>query len=104
MIDRQQPSGLLTPGRLLKQATVVYAFIHVTLFFLTATADGQQDAYYFCFFALGLIWASASLFVSTFLGTRRAWLGQPPADIRDGIVPAIVVFALGFAIWTLAHL
>ena len=105
MTDRPQPpSGSLTPARVLKQSAVIYVFIHVVAFFVMSAADAQHDFYYFRFFALGLIWASASIVVSALLSTRRAWSGQPPADIRDGIVPAIVIFALGWAIWTLAHL
>lgn len=82
----------------------MFVFFHLVFFFLIAATDAQQDYYHFRFFALGLIWGSASLVVHTYLGIRRAWLGQPPAEFRDGIIPAIVIFAAGWAIWTLAHL
>ena len=104
MTDRPlAPPKPLTPARVLKQSGVIYVFIHVVAFFVMAAFDAQRDFYYFRFFALGLIWAAASIVVSAFLSTRRAWLGQPPADIRDGIIPACIIFVLGWAIWTLVH-
>lgn len=82
---------------------MVYVFSHLVGISLLAITDAQHDAYYFRAFALGLIWASASLVVSTYLNMRRAWQGQPLADFRDGILPAVAIFALGWGIWSVVH-
>jgi hypothetical protein len=93
----------MTPAKLLKQAAFVFVFIHAVGIFMLASCDAQRDDYHFRYFALALIWASASLVVSTFLATRRAWKGQPPADWMDGVLPAGAIFALGWLIWLVTH-
>jgi hypothetical protein len=101
MIERS-PSAK-PPRRLFKESAGVFVFIHVVGISALAIADAQNDAHYFKVFALALIWASSSLVVSTYLSTRRAWQGLPAADFKDGVLPAIVIFALGWLLWTAVH-
>lgn len=104
MIDPPPPpSGPPTPGRLFKQAVVVYAFINVVGISFLAICDAQHDDYHFRIFALALLWASVSLVASTYISMRRAWQGFPPSDGKDSVLPAVAVFALGWAIWTAVH-
>lgn len=93
----------MTPAKLFRSMAFVYIFWNVVCFFAMAAFDAQNEFYYFRWFTLASIWGSASLVVSTYLSVRRSWAGQPAADFRDGILPAAVIFALGFVIWSLAH-
>lgn len=103
MIERSPSPGPSTPGRLFKQSVVVYVFINLVGISFLAVCDAQRDDYHFRIIALALIWASVSLVVSTFISTRRAWQGMPSSDLKDSILPAVAVFALGWLLWTAVH-
>ena len=106
MADEQRPRPFkmrTTPAELFRGAAFIYVFINVIGIVAMAAADAQQDYYHFRLCALLLIGASGSLVVSAYLTVRRSWAGQPPSDLKDGVLPTIVIFALGWLIWTLMH-
>lgn len=104
MVDQPPSRESSTPGRLLKQSAVLFVFIHVCGLYILAIADAQHEAYYFRIFALALIWASVSIVVSAYLSIRCAWSGRPPADFKDGVLPAAGIAVVGWLFWTGLHL
>ncbi len=92
-----------TPAQILRMNAILFAFLAVICLGVMADCDATGDHYYFRFFALAFMFVAASVVTSGYLTIRGAWKGEPPADPRDGIIPASIIFAPGWGIWTLVH-
>lgn len=93
----------MTPARLLRLSAIVYVLAHALGLFFLAAFDAQGNHPYFRLATLILIWASVSFVIGTALVIRRSWLGEPPREILDEVLPAVIVFIVGWIIWAATH-
>lgn len=96
-MNTQAPTLVNRPAHILRENAIVCALAQVVAwsFLWYAIVSGRSLAEAFCL----CVYLPPTIAWMTYGQCRRAWMGQPPDDLRDGSIPALIVAAPVSLLW-----
>jgi hypothetical protein len=100
---REMTEPALPPKRILRQYLIVFVLCQAFGFLILAIADAKQELAGLRYAGLWLAFSSIFAVVTGYLSIRRSWAEGTQDDIRDEVLPFLVIVALGWALWWVVH-